>query len=364
MNTFLFILVAWFTLGVACAIGSWWYMKTHEQRLLNEIPEVQILGWIPHLCKWVTVLVMLLFGPALVLWGFYEAIKEWRNEKDQNVSGAPPVAAAAPDFAPDSPWMVLFALVGIALGAWIWASTPPAQPLATSLANQAWEIGKLLFLFALVGAVARENPLREWRWVLPMAPFWLLGLFPAFVSTTVEWEGGWAFGIAGAAAGATAGAAAGWLFARLIVPEVENPPELVRPIIPLPVVFAVLMALLCGYIWASGWPVEQAWAIALFPITFAFLGVLVGKPFQSMVTALPVALVQLVPLVGSLTVGWEGGWPLGIAGAAAGAAAGWVNGWLYARWIMPEYEKRREQMVRQRQASAGPGSSGAIRNPT
>jgi hypothetical protein len=44
-----------------------------------------------------------------------------------------------------------------------------------------------------------------------------------------------------------------------------------------------------------------------------------------------------------MTVGWEGGWVLGVAGAVVGAAGGTLKGWLFNRWIMPEYDKRREQ---------------------
>jgi hypothetical protein len=63
-----------------------------------------------------------------------------------------------------------------------------------------------------------------------------------------------------------------------------------------------------------------------------------------------------------MTVGWEGGWLPGIAGAAAGAAAGAVHGWLYDRWIMPEYDKRRERKraARSPGSTDGPGSSGSM----
>ena len=81
-----------------------------------------------------------------------------------------------------------------------------------------------------------------------------------------------------------------------------------------------------------------------------------------MLTALPFVALQLVPLVASMTVAWEGGWIPGIAGAAAGAAAGAVNGWLYNRWIMPEYDKRRarQRAVRPPGLTDGPGSSGSM----
>jgi hypothetical protein len=68
---------------------------------------------------------------------------------------------------------------------------------------------------------------------------------------------------------------------------------------------------------------------------------LVGRPFLGLTVAFPFVFIMMVPIVQSATVGWEGGWLLGIAGAAVGAAAGAVKGWLYARWIMPEYDKRR-----------------------
>ena len=55
----------------------------------------------------------------------------------------------------------------------------------------------------------------------------------------------------------------------------------------------------------------------------------------------------------SMTMEWEGGWILGIAGAPVGAAFGW----LFNRWIMPEYDKRRERgsAVRPPGSSDGPG---------
>jgi hypothetical protein len=127
--------------------------------------------------------------------------------------------------------------------------------------------------------------------------------------------------------------------------------------------FAVLSAIYGAYNWGSVWLTpDHAWAIVLFPLAFAFLGGLVGRPLLGMFTAFPFVPLQLVPLVASLTVGWEGGWVLGIAGAAVGAAAGAVNGWLYNRWIMPEYDKRRaqERAVRPPGSTDRPGSSGSV----
>ena len=146
----------------------------------------------------------------------------------------------------------------------------------------------------------------------------------------------------------------GWLFALWDLRETQDLPPVVRgPRVP--IAFAVLYALFGAYSWAttSLATAGEAWTIALFPIVFAFLGLLVGKPFLSMLTALPVVPVQLVPIVASLTVGWGGGWALGMAGALAWAAAGAANGWLYDRWIMPEYEKQRARQMAARQ----PGST-------
>jgi hypothetical protein len=125
-----------------------------------------------------------------------------------------------------------------------------------------------------------------------------------------------------------------------------------------------LFALVGAYSWATAWlaTLDEAWAIGLFPIAFAFLGALVRRPFLGLLSALPLVPLLLVPLVASLTVGWEGGWVLGIAGAAAWAAAGAATGWLYNRWIMPEYAKRRERemAVRTPGSTDGPGSSGPM----
>jgi hypothetical protein len=155
----------------------------------------------------------------------------------------------------------------------------------------------------------------------------------------------------------------GWLFNRWMLPETENPPnERVRAVL-LPIVFAVMFACYGARNWASVWlTLDYAWAVVLFPLTFAFLGALVGRPFLSMLTALPLVLLQMVPLAALLTVGWEGGWIPGIAGAAVGAAAGAANGWLYNRWIMPEYDKRRGFLRREDRAAAyGPVQHTSLR---
>jgi hypothetical protein len=365
MNVHLFILVAWFAVGVFCVIGLLWYMKTHEKQLLDEIPAAQIFGCIPPPFKWAVIIIFLFFGPVLLLWGLYEAIQESRKEKDENdVAGGPPVAATPPVVSPQSAWMVLFGLFGAALTAWIWASACPAKPLATFLEDQAKSIGFLLCIFVFLPAVlVRKRPLQGLRELSCVIPLYFVGLVAPVASMTVGWEGGWILGSAGAAAGAGAGAAAGWLFNRWTLPETENRPSVRGRVILLPIVFAVLFALYGAHNWASVWLTpDHAWAIGLFPLVFAFLGGLVGRPFLGMLTALPFVPLQLVPLVASMTVGWEGGWISGTAGAAAGAAAGAVNGWLYNRWIMPEYDKRRERerAVRPPGSTDGPGSSGSM----
>ena len=154
----------------------------------------------------------------------------------------------------------------------------------------------------------------------------------------------------------------GRLFARWELPETRNYPSERTRAIMLPIMFAVLFACYGAHNWASVWVTpDDAWAIGIFPLVFAFLGGLVGRPFLGMLTALPIVALQLVPLVPSMTVGWEGGWIPGIAGAAAGAAAGAVHGWLYNRWIMPEYDKRRERgsAIRPPGSSDGPVKPGA-----
>jgi hypothetical protein len=125
----------------------------------------------------------------------------------------------------------------------------------------------------------------------------------------------------------------------------------------LPVAFAVLLALFCGYIgWATAWPTpDLAWGIGILLIASALPGALVGRPFLGLLVSLPLVLVLLIPLVASMTVGWEGGGGLGIAGVFGGIAAGNLYGWLFNRWIMPEYDKRRARA----RAGQPPGSSDA-----
>jgi hypothetical protein len=174
-------------------------------------------------------------------------------------------------------------------------------------------------------------------------------LVPPVASTTAAWEGGWVLGVAGAAAGAAAGTATGWLFLRWILPEVEKQRE--RWIaVGLPAAFAVFFAFFGAYRWATASPatLDDAWGIAIFLIAFAFLGALVRRPILGLLAASPLALLQLVLVVASMAAGWDGGWALGAVGAAAGAAAGAATGWLYARWIMPEYEKRRARVREQK----------------
>jgi hypothetical protein len=236
--------------------------------------------------------------------------------------------------------MVLFALFGAALTAYLWSSACTAKPLDTFLVDQAWAIGLILFGFALPGALARRNLFPELRnFALPWAPFYLVGLVRPIASMTVAWEGGWSLGIAGAAAGAAAGAVVGWLFTRWTLPDIENRrPERARPS-QLPIAFAVLFALLGAYNWAVEWvTLDQAWAIGVAWMFLALPGALVGRPFLGLLVMSPFVLVTLVPLVASMTVGWEGGWVLGIAGAAAGAVAGAATGWLFTRLILPDTE--------------------------
>jgi hypothetical protein len=363
MNAPLLLLIAWFALGVACAIGFLWFMKTHEDQLTDEIPGARIFGCIPRPAKWIALFIMLLFGPVVLLWSVCEAIRESRKEKDEDVPGGPPVAPAAPVVARQSAWIVLFALFGAALTAYSWASAHPAKPLATFLEDQARTIGSFLFIFALPGLLAGK-PRSGLLTALQIVPIYLVGLVPPAVSMTVGWwDGGWVLGVAGAAAGAAAGAVTGRLFVRWTLPEAENRPSVRRRAILLPITFAVFLAIYGARNWAFVWLTpDHAWAIGLFPLVFAFLGGLVGRPFLGMLTALPVVPLQLVPLVASMAVGWDGGWTLGIAGAAVGAAAGAVNGWLFNRWIMPEYDKRRarESAARPPGSTDGPASSGSM----
>ena len=365
MNALLFILVAWFTLGVVCAIGSVWFMKTHEEQLLDEIPEAQIFGCIPPPIRWVVILIMFFFGPIVLLWSVCEAINESRKEKDENdVPAGPPVTAAAPVALPQSTLVVLGALFGAALIAYEWASACPARPLAEFLVAQAWGIGFLLFMFGLAGALGKGRPWHGLREPLYIVPLFLMGQVPLVAAMTVGWDGGWFHGIAGTAAGAAAGAAAGWLLTRwALPPETENRHRERARAIVLPIAFAVLLALLGACNWAIEWlTLDYAWVIGVAWVFLAFPGILVGRPFLGVLFGSPFVFVLLVPLVASMTVGWEGGWVLGIAGAAVGAAAGAVKGWLFNRWIMPEYDKRRarESAVRPPDSTDGPGSSGSM----
>ncbi len=66
MSAPLYILVAWFTIGISCVIGLLWYMRTHEKQLLDEIPEAQIFGCIPPPSKLIAILIFLFFGEASV----------------------------------------------------------------------------------------------------------------------------------------------------------------------------------------------------------------------------------------------------------------------------------------------------------
>jgi hypothetical protein len=289
--------------------------------------------------------------------------RRWLVAED-DVLGGRPVDAAAAVVAPRSPWVVLFALFGAALIAWGWASACPAKPLATFLVDEARTIGSLLFIFAFPAAMARKNPFTELRvFGPPLAPLFLMGQVPPVASMTVGWEGGWVLGSAGAAAGAAAGAVAGWLFARWTLPHILNRPPARGMARQLPIAFAVLFALFSAYNWAIEWLTpDQAWTIGVFWILLALPGALVGRPLLGLLVMSPILLVGLVPPVGSVTVGWEGGWVLGIAGAAVGAAAGAVMGWLFLRWIMPEYDKRRsrESAVRPPGSTDGPESSGSM----
>jgi hypothetical protein len=361
MNVPLLLLVAWFAVGVILAIFSVWYMKTHERQWVDESDEGQIFGCIPPPIKWSVVLIMLLFGPVALVWGLCEAIREWRNEDHKDdVRDKPQVVAAEP-VSPRAAWMVLFGLFGAALTAYIWAGARPAKPLDTFLEDQARTLGFWLLAFVVPGALANwRKTFQGLRFPLLLLPVHVVAeLVPSVVAMTVGWEGDWTLGIAGALAGAAAGAATGWLFNRWMLPQTENYPSERRRAILLPIVFAVVFGCYGAHNWASVWLTpEYIWAVGIFPLLFAFLGGLVGRPLLSMLTALPFVPLQLVPLAASLTVGWDGGWISGIAGAAAGA----VNGWLYNRWIMPEYDKRRarERAARPPGSSDGPGSSQSI----
>jgi hypothetical protein len=284
---------------------------------------------------------------------------------EDNVPGGPSVGGAAAVVAPRWPWVVVFAVLGCAWCSYDWATAVHVKPLGTFLMDQVRGFGMFLVLCVLAGALAnRRRPFKGLQLPLSIAPLYLVGLVPPVASGTVGWENGWPLGLAGAAAGAGAGAATGWLFVRWTLAESQRPRIIVSGTATLPVAFGVLFAVYGAHNWSTLWiaTLGDAWMIALFPATFAFLGALVGRPLLSLLTALPLVPVQLVPLVASLTVGWEGGWIAGIAGAAVGAAAGAANGWLYSRWIMPEWEKRRarESAVRPPGSTDGQGCRGSL----
>lgn len=255
---------------------------------------------------------------------------------------------AAPAVAPQSPWVVLFALFGAALIAYNWASACPAKPLATFLEDQARGMGGLVFIFALPGALV-GRPLRALRELLVIVPLYLVGQVPSVASMTREWEGGWIPGLAGAAAGAAAGMAMGQLFTRWTLPELEKRPR-EHVLFALPIVFAVLFAIFGAYNWGVAWATkDDFWVIVIGWVLLALPGALVGRPFLGLLVMSPFLLVTLIPFVGSMTVGWEGGWLLGSAGAAVGALAGAAKGWMFKRWIMPLYDKLRAR------ENGGPG---------
>ena len=272
---------------------------------------------------------------------------------EDDVPGGPPVGAVAPVVAPHWPWVTLFAVFGAALCAYGWATTSwTAKPLGALLVDQARGIGIFVILCALAGLLGNwRRPFQGLRLPLTLVPFYLLELIAGAAFTTVGWEGGWILGIAGAAAGAMESGATGWMLIRLMMEEALKQRKVVSGAVRLPGVFAVLFALYGAYSWATARIVtlDEAWAIVIFPIVFALLGALVMRPLLGLLAGLPLVLVQLVPLVASMKVEWEGGWVLGIAGAATGAIAGAATGWLYNRWIMPEYAKRRR-----REMAAGP----------
>jgi hypothetical protein len=97
---------------------------------------------------------MLLFVPILLLWGLCETIWVGRTEKEENVPGAPPVAATTPVVAPQKAWMVFFALIDAALIACEWA----AKPLAAFLEVHSRGIRSLPFMFGLADALGRGKP--------------------------------------------------------------------------------------------------------------------------------------------------------------------------------------------------------------
>jgi hypothetical protein len=180
---------------------------------------------------------------------------------------------------------------------------------------------------------------------LYIVPLMLVGQVPLVVSMLVGWEGGWLLGALGAAVGAAAGAAAGWLYGRWSLPDSMNPPSKRWRAIALPTVFALLLAFYGAHNWAVEWLTpDHAWVIVIVLVALSLPGALVGRPILGMLVMSPLSLLLMVPLVASLTVGWEGGLVPGIAGATLGAAAGALQGWLFNRWIMPEYDARRQKL--------------------
>lgn len=353
MNLPLVLFIAWFAPGVLCAIGSLWFMRTHEQELMDDMPIAQICGCVPPPIKWAVVLLMLLFGPIVVLLAVCEAVREARKQQDENVPAVPPVAAPAPVAALQTASMVLFALIGTALIGWEWSSGCPVKPFDAFLEAQARGIVYPLFMFGLAVALGKGRPWHGLREPLYLVPLYLVAQVPQFASMLVAWEGGWLLGIAGAAIGASAGAAGGWLFNRWTVPETETAQRQRMRGVALPIAFAVTLAVLGACNWGYEWVTpEHAWLIGVVWLVLALPGALVGRPLLGLLVMSPFALMLLVPLIGLLTVGWEGGWVLGTAGAVVGAAAGAVKGWLFNRWIMPEYDKRRA-----REAAARPPTS-------
>jgi hypothetical protein len=261
---------------------------------------------------------------------------------ENDVSGGPSIAAAAPVTASQAPWVVFIAVLGAALCGYDWANPCPAQPRDTFVADQARTMGYFLIVF-VAGALASRSPLQGLRGMLYLLPLYVVAQVPPVVATTVGWEGGWALGLAGAAAGAAGGTVAGWLLFRWTEPDIEKnrPGERARAIL-LPITFGLLFALYGGYTWGhEPARLDEAWVIGLGWVLLAVPGVLVGRPFLGLLLASPLVLLTLVPLVASLAGTWEGGWVLGSAGAATGAALGALKGWLFNRWLMPEYDKRR-----------------------
>jgi hypothetical protein len=260
---------------------------------------------------------------------------------ENDVSGGPPAAGAAPAAEPQLGWVVLCLLFGTALGADSWASTYAEMTFGTYLEGQILALGYFLFMLAMAAAIGRGGPLRRLREPLFLVPVYLVKQFAPLTSIAVGWKGGWFPGTMGAATGAAAGAAMGWLFIRWTLPEIDNRSrERVR--IVLPIGLALLFALFGAYNWAiTPLQPEHAWVIGIVWIALALPGALVGRPRKGLVAASPLAFMLGLPAVASMTVGWEGGWISGSAGAAVGAAAGAVMGLLFNRWIMPEYYKLR-----------------------